>query len=184
MLYEVITLFAVLLAALALGRRLLGSTADGALAAWLFLTLHQVFRFQFARTHSLLMVLFALLALLAFLGAMRGGRWRDYGWLGLALGAGLLSKYAFAGFLGALLLGALATREGRKTLATPRITLTLAAMLAVILPVALAGADQWAALAEIFKMKTTQAAASPGLPARLAAVLALAGQVVVSYNFV
>jgi len=120
-----------------------------------------------------------LVALLAFVDVMRNGRWRDYGLLGLALGAGLLSKYVFAGFIAALVLGALATRGGRQALGSRRLLLTVAAMLAVILPVALAGADQWAALAEIFKMRTTQVAPSAGLPARLAEVLALVSQIVV-----
>jgi len=168
-------LFAALLAAFGLGRRLLGSAADGALAAWLLLTVHQVFRFQFARTHSLLLVLFGLLALLVFVGMLRQRRTRDYVLLGLVLGAGLLSKFTFAGFIGALVLGALATREGRRALVTPRLALTVVALLAVTLPVALAGLDQWTVLAEIFKLKTAPATQSGDVPARLAALLGLVG---------
>jgi hypothetical protein len=168
-------IFAVLLTSFALGRRLLGSAAEGALAAWLLLTLHQVFRFQFARTHSLVMVLAVLLALLVFAAMLRERRPRDYLLLGLVLGAGLLSKYVFAGFIGALFLGALLTRQGRRALFTPRLALTIAGLLAVALPVALAGADQWAALAEIFKSTTAPTKPPGGLPARLAALLGLAG---------
>jgi len=167
-------LFAVLVAAFSLGRRLHGTAGGGALAAWLLLTLHQIFRFQFARTHSLLLVLFVLLALLAFAAAMREGRSRDHLLLGLALGAGLLAKFAFAGFIGALVLGALLMPEGRRALATPRIALALLALLAVVLPVALAGLDQWTALAEIFKMKTAPATPPDGLTSRWAALLSLA----------
>jgi len=170
-------LFLVLLVAFALGRGLLGSATDGALAAWLLLTVHQVFRLQFARTHRLLLVLFALLAVLVFVGLLRQRRTRDYVLLGLVLGAGLLSKFTFAGFIGALILGALVTREGRRALATPRLALTIVALLAVTLPAALAGLDQWTALAEIFKMKTSPTTPSGGLPAPLAALLGLAGAV-------
>ena len=153
-------IFAVVLAAFALGRRLFGSALNGAFAAALLLALHQVFRFQFARTHSLLLVLFALLALLAFVALLREGRARDYLLLGLVLGAGLLSKFNFAGFIAVFFVGALMVGGGRRALFTWRVGLTVLALLAVIVPMVLAGGDRWAALAEIFRMKTGTGAAT------------------------
>jgi len=171
-------LFAILLAAFGLGRRIFGGALDGAFAAGLLLTLHQVYRFQFARTHSLLLVLCALLALLTFMAILRERQTRDYVLLGLALGAGLLSKFNFAFFVVTLLVGAVMVREGRRALADWRIALSLLALLAVFLPVALAGIDRWAALAEIFRFKTASVARPGGAETGFAALPQLAGALV------
>ncbi len=60
--------------------------------------------------------------------------WLAYGYLGLAIGVGMLSKYGYLVFLGGLAVACLVEPTTRKTLADRRFVLTLAVAALVVLP--------------------------------------------------
>jgi 4-amino-4-deoxy-L-arabinose transferase-like glycosyltransferase len=116
-------------------RRLSGDAATASLAALGPLLLPQ-FAYEAHRdlTHTILATALVAAALDALSQAAERRRARDYLWLGLAAGLGLLAKYNVAIFLGALLAAALSLRPWRAALADRRALLSLGVLLAVLLP--------------------------------------------------
>jgi hypothetical protein len=80
------------------------------------------------------LLLFWSLALLAFLKLRAGASDRWLVVLAAGIGAGLLSKYAMAYFLGGLVIAALIDRPSRQTLQRPAVWLAIAGGLALLLP--------------------------------------------------
>jgi 4-amino-4-deoxy-L-arabinose transferase-like glycosyltransferase len=116
-------------------RRILSQPPLAALAAlslWLIVPINWVV--HEALTHSLtaLAAAAAMFYVLLRLEAT-GSTWAYLG-LGLTLGLGLLSKFSFSLFAGAMLLGALTVDRFRARLRDPRIGLTLAATALLLLP--------------------------------------------------
>ena len=90
---------------------------------------------QFSHTNALVFSLgFTLWALMRLL---RYRRTRDYIWLGVALGLGLLSKYLFGLTFAALLIAALRPPVYRRALLDPRLLLTVGVGLVVLSPLAI-----------------------------------------------
>jgi hypothetical protein len=80
------------------------------------------------------LLLFWSLALLAFLKLRAGASDRWLVVLAAGIGAGLLSKYAMAYFLGGLVIAALMDRASRRTLRRPAVWLAIAGGLALLVP--------------------------------------------------
>ncbi|MCA3717516.1 MAG: glycosyltransferase family 39 protein, partial [Brevundimonas sp.] len=80
------------------------------------------------------LLLFWSLALLAFLKLRAGASDRWLVVLAAGIGAGLLSKYAMAYFLGGLVIAALIDRPSRQTLQRPAVWLAIAGGLALLFP--------------------------------------------------
>ena len=85
-------------------------------------------------THTTLLTLALVMSLHAVLLVLRYGRLRDYGYLGLAVGLGMMAKYSYAGFVLPMLIAALVVPEARaRLLRSPMLWSLLAAAL-VMLP--------------------------------------------------
>jgi len=80
------------------------------------------------------LLLFWALALLAYLKLLAGGGWRWTLTLGVALGLGLLAKYAMVYFLLGIALAAWLDRDARRLLRTPSLWLALAIALLLLAP--------------------------------------------------
>jgi 4-amino-4-deoxy-L-arabinose transferase-like glycosyltransferase len=80
------------------------------------------------------LVLFWALALLAYVHLLKKADWRWAVVLGLAIGAGLLGKYAMLYFLPGLVLAAAFEKRARALLATPELRLALMSAVIVALP--------------------------------------------------
>lgn len=95
-----------------------------------FVSWHSIFNYS----HSLLNALFVIVTFIAFekVAATRQARW--YALFGLAIGIGLLSKYAFALFVLALVVATISTKSLRMTLISPKIVLTALIAMAVVAP--------------------------------------------------
>lgn len=85
-------------------------------------------------THSLLMCTLCLATLAASLRLHQHQRSRDYLLLGLVVGGGMLSKYNFVLFAGALLIAGMSVRRFRRPLWTPSLLVSIAAAVLVCLP--------------------------------------------------
>jgi len=75
----------------------------------------------------------------AFLRLCDRGAIADYVWLGLAVSAGLLSKWGFPAFAGSLVIAGLFQESSRRRLLNPRIFVTLAIAAALLAPFAIWG---------------------------------------------
>jgi 4-amino-4-deoxy-L-arabinose transferase-like glycosyltransferase len=80
------------------------------------------------------LVLFFALALFAYVRLLQKPDWRLALLLGLAIGAGLLAKYAMVYFLAGLAVAAAFEKRARALLATPELRLAFASALIVVLP--------------------------------------------------
>ncbi|HDR28966.1 glycosyltransferase family 39 protein, partial [Rhodovulum sp.] len=94
-------------------------------AAALMLVPDFLWQGQRAGTHSTALCLMMAVFLWALVGVVRTGRWRDYLWLGAALGLGVISKYNFLLYALPLLGAAAALRETRPAILSRRMGLAL-----------------------------------------------------------
>jgi len=116
-------------------RLLLGDARRAALAAFsAFLMFSFAWHSISYLTHTNLLCAIFAGACYAFLRLLRSGKWQEYLFLGLMLGLGMLSKYNFVLFGGALLLAGLMTRQLRERLLNRRMVLALAVAAAVVFP--------------------------------------------------
>jgi len=92
---------------------------------------------QRALTHSMLVLLMAVVAAGLFVRALGTGRWRDHLLLGAALGLGMLSKFNFALWPLGLLSAAVLLPECRGRLRPLRLLATLGVTAVVVAPVGL-----------------------------------------------
>lgn len=89
------------------------------------------------RTHTILATAMACAVWWLLLRIVRAGRPRDFAWLGLACGVGLLAKYSFALVIGLMLLAALSVAKVRRQLFAPGWWWALLVGFVVVLPHAL-----------------------------------------------
>ncbi len=124
-----------------------------ALLATLTLTLsYQVgWKFHIGVTHTLLLSAACAMTLWALLRVVDSGRWRDWLLLGLAVGAGSLSKYGYFAFLLVLMASALSLDELRHRLLRPRLALSLFIALVLFSPFGLSLWHQVQAAGETFR---------------------------------
>ncbi len=87
-----------------------------------------------ALTHSIAVLTAAAATVYALIRLEASGRPWAYAGLGAALGLGLLSKFSYALFASALLLGALAVQPFRRRLASPWLLLTAGVVALLLLP--------------------------------------------------
>ena len=85
-------------------------------------------------THTILLGLAITTTLHALLRLQQHQQTRDYLYLGIALGIGIMAKYSFLLFMVPLLLAALSIQKFRKKLLQHQILFTLAALLAITTP--------------------------------------------------
>jgi len=85
-------------------------------------------------TNTVLLTAACAATFYVFLRVVQDGGTGDYLALGAALGIGLLSKWGYPAFVGALLVAALVQAPSRRRLGDPRILLTLAVAAAVVAP--------------------------------------------------
>ena len=85
-------------------------------------------------THTTLLTLALVMSLHAILLVLRRGRLRDYGYLGLAVGLGMMAKYSYAGFVLPMLIAGLAVPEARARLLRWPMLWSLFAAALVMLP--------------------------------------------------
>jgi hypothetical protein len=86
-------------------------------------------------THSMVLTCAVAASLWAFMRINESGRVTDYLLFGLIVGLGLISKWAFAGFLVLLLIGAMLQPSLRARLLVPRSLMSLCVIAAVSAPV-------------------------------------------------
>src|SRR5690349_4278939 len=86
-------------------------------------------------THSMVLTCAVATSLWAFMRINESGRVTDYLLFGLIVGLGLISKWAFAGFLVLLLIGAMLQPSLRARLLVPRSLMSLCVIAAVSAPV-------------------------------------------------
>ena len=100
------------------------------------LLLFPTYAYEFNRdlSHSVLVTAMASITCYLFVRLLRRERTADYLLFGASIGLGFLSKYNFAFFLFALILAASSFREGRSTLFSKKIFLSLASFIAVVFP--------------------------------------------------
>jgi 4-amino-4-deoxy-L-arabinose transferase-like glycosyltransferase len=119
------------------------TTAVLAVLSWLLIP-QIVWEAQRDLSHSVLVLTMASLSLWAVVRALArqpGSMW--YLAYGLLMGLGMLSKYNFVVFAGALNLALLALPEGRRILLTPRLFLAVGAFATVWTPHFLWAVDHW-----------------------------------------
>ncbi len=118
-------------------RRLLADRRLPPLAAWALLLMAPIgWVVHEALTHSVAVLAAAAATVYALLRVEATGRATAYAGLGLAVAAGLLSKFSYALFAGALLLGALTVDCYRARLLRPPALLTLAVAALAVVPFA------------------------------------------------
>jgi 4-amino-4-deoxy-L-arabinose transferase-like glycosyltransferase len=83
---------------------------------------------------DVLLLFFWALGLYAFLRLREGGGWRDAALLGIAIGFGLLAKYAMVYFIGCALIAALIDRPSRAVVLSRRFGLAIAVAVLMIAP--------------------------------------------------
>ena len=128
-----VTVLAALALVWVLARRLVGTA--GALAAVLIVDGLHYFNFTAPKfNHDVIQLPFWALAGLAFHGALRGGRLRDWCLLGLAGGLALWAKYFVVVLAAPLALFLLFDRDARPALRTPGPYVAVAVALVVALP--------------------------------------------------
>ncbi|MDI3338655.1 glycosyltransferase family 39 protein [Defluviimonas aestuarii] len=89
---------------------------------------------QRALTHSALVLLMSALTLIAVRRVMKDGRWASYVLLGLTLGFGMLSKHNYHLLWIAILLAVVTDREFRAAMNWPRLLLSAAIAVLIVLP--------------------------------------------------
>lgn len=130
-----------------------------------------LWRSQRALTHSVLTLGFTILATWLFWRALRSGRLRDWGWLGLALGLGMLSKWNYLLVPVALSLAALWLPETRRALRPAGLGLAGGIVIAMVAGPALWTLDNFERATNTFDKMGFDAAAGP--PAFVMAPLAM-----------
>ena len=130
-------------------------------------------------THSNLACALGVASVSAVVRVGRGGRWRDYAWLGVCLGLGTLSKYNYLVFAGALLAAGLTSAAYRPRLLDRRMLLALGIALVVVWPHARWVIGHWETIVRLGALKARLAAGTRPVgggaygAARLAANLVL-----------
>jgi len=128
------------------GKEIMCDARRGRLAALaLFCLLYVGYEAVFNYSNTIVQATLCAATLYALARVGRYGRWSDYAGLGLAVGIGLLSKYGYALFICALLLGAMTIGHFRARLLSGRLIFSIAIVLAVLAPhvywLATSGAD-------------------------------------------
>ncbi len=85
-------------------------------------------------SHTILVSVMALMTCFFYIRILREGRTIYYFLIGIFIGLGILSKYNFTFFLGALILSSLVTREGRRVIFDKRIFLSFMCGVLALLP--------------------------------------------------
>jgi 4-amino-4-deoxy-L-arabinose transferase-like glycosyltransferase len=117
------------------GRRVLGDGRRAALGAFsLLLVVPVSWVLHESLTHSVAALASAAATFYVMLRLETSGSVRAYLALGLALGLGLLSKFSYAFFGGALILAALTVAPFRRRMLHPRIALTALAVVVLVAP--------------------------------------------------
>jgi 4-amino-4-deoxy-L-arabinose transferase-like glycosyltransferase len=119
-------------------RRAAGSAVTGALAAFSLAFVYQIiWQAQATLTHSVLSLAAGAATLHALVLTLQRGRLRHFFWLGLAMSAGLLSKYTFALFLLALAVAIASVPEARRAFRRPATLVVLGIVAVCVTPHAL-----------------------------------------------
>ncbi len=111
-------------------------------------------------THSLAASAAAAATLYALLRVGRSGSTLAYLGLGVAIAAGLLAKFSYGLFVGALLAGAIATPEYRRRVLTPRFGLTVGIAVLLCLPYAFWFVGHELSIASVYAEQIRQAPVS------------------------
>ena len=116
-------------------RRAAGSRVIGAAAALSLAFVYQIiWQSQITLAHSVLLVAAAAATLHALVLVLQKGRFRDFVWLGVAVSAGLLSKYSFAVFLLSVGLGIGSVSEFRRAFFRTASLVTICLVVGAFLP--------------------------------------------------
>ncbi|MFZ1814307.1 MAG: glycosyltransferase family 39 protein [Rhizobiaceae bacterium] len=114
--------------------RTLFDRRTGFFAAFTYLTLPAVTLSSTVVSTDVPLLFFWSLALFAFIGFRKSGSWRDAALLAMALGLGLLSKYAMIYFLLCIAIFLIFSRQDRGLLRQPRFWMAILGGLALLTP--------------------------------------------------
>jgi hypothetical protein len=114
-------------------------------------------------TNTVLLTAACAATFYALLRVFQDGQTGDYAALGLALGLGLLSKWGYPVFAGALLVAALLQAPSRRRLADRRIAITLAVAIAIFAPFVVEGFSG-SAFGHVFTGTMRKGGQAPYLP--------------------
>lgn len=117
------------------GRLLLRDSRLALLAALSLLLIPQIcWESQRDLTHSILVTSLSAMSFYVVLRLLESQSARYYLWMGVAIGLGTLAKYNYAIFIAAVLITLLTYPQGRSVLIDKRASITLAAVVVIVLP--------------------------------------------------
>ena len=149
-------LFLIFVATLLLARHVLRSAALAALAAWSLLLIGYIHNIHYTQSHSLVAIIFYTLALTFVMRATESRSAPDYAAAGVAIGAGLLSKFIMLGTAGAMVVAALVRKPSRIGVLNRKSAITVALAALIFVPLVVAASDQWSRLVWAYRDRTGQ----------------------------